>query len=164
MFKRPALRPKFPPAPRGPIPEGCMVHKLITSQELERPAKVFRPVYTPGPPLPIRPKVPIRTLNPVNVTLKVVGNKVKLKLDLLSYEIHQKYFSKGKKPPLMEYIRALVKSGATEEQLNQVAKSYKKWDSFEYQQKVQDDIQRIFHGKAKKVAIGKKILKAVKKL
>jgi len=132
------------------------------------------PDFVPEPKRPImKPKVydykPKKQLSnviePVSVNLVVKGDKVKLRLNCLSYEIYEKYLLKGKKPPMMEYIRSLVKMGLSEDKINQVYESYKKWNNKEYLDKLESDINRIWPGpKAKrKEPIVKKVLKAVKK-
>jgi len=121
------------------------------------------PVATEPPPPRTRDS---NTLQPVNVQLKIVGNKVQLKLNCLTQDVHDKYFFKGLKPPLMEYIRALARAGYSEDKIQRVVDSYQKWESSEYLQKIQDDIDRIWPGsklKKTKTAV-KKVLKAVKKL
>jgi hypothetical protein len=105
-------------------------------------------------------------VQPVGVRLLIVDGKVKVKLDTKMYEIQAKYFSKGKKPPLMEYLRALASYGYSEATLNQVADTYAKWDSVKYQQKLDEEMERLWPStKTKRPStIVKKVLKAVKKL
>ena len=88
-----------------------------------------------------RPSAKTSIINPVNVILRVSGSKVKVRLDCKMFDIHQKYLAKGKKPPLMEYVRALISFGYAEEKINKVVESYKMWENKEFLDKLQADIE-----------------------
>jgi hypothetical protein len=117
-------------------------------------------------PQPIKQPLVLTALEPVVVSLTVVSGKVKVKLNSYSYDLHQKYFNKGKKPPMMEYIKSLSRLGYSEDVLNKVYESYMMWEDPTFLQKIDADIDRIWPGaKTKKLqAENRKILKAVKKL
>jgi hypothetical protein len=109
----------------------------------------------------------VETLNPVNVRLIVSSHGVKVKLDTLSWNVYTDYFSKGKKPPLGLYLRSLAKTGATDDELEKVVKSYKKWEDPEFIRRIDDMIQRLWPGKSsssKDKPQTRKVLKAVKKI
>jgi hypothetical protein len=110
---------------------------------------------------------PIRSdpISPVCMKLLVTGDYIKVRLDTKSHIMYNNYFNKGKKPPLMEYLRALAFMGHSEETLNQVADTYKMWDSKEYNTKLDLEMERLWpSSKVKKASTVKKVLKAVKKL
>lgn len=167
MQKRPNIRVRFPDQPICSGPYTGLVARIINdlNKPLVIPTRPVPKVYVPKEiQLPLVKSQP-RTIVPVQVRLEVHGSKVKLKLDCLTYDMYQKYFSKGKKPPLMEYIRSLIKAGYSEDKLNKVADSYKKWNDPVYLDGIQADIERIWPGpKVKRAQPQRKILKAVKKL
>jgi len=173
MYTRPALRKRClvsGPTCKALPTNGTSILSII-GRCLESPNPVVtKKEYKPferqkKPHTQNKPQV-LTILEPVIVTLTVVSGKVKVKLNCLPYDIHEKYFSKGKKPPMMEYIKSLSRLGYPEEKLNQVYESYMRWEDPAFLKKIDDDIDRIWPGaKTKKLqAENRKILKAVKKL
>ena len=173
MYTRPSPRRRYPvdgPMCKALPTDGSSILSII-GRCLATPnpvvtKKEYKPSEYQKKPQPIKQPLVLTTLEPVVVSLTVVSGKVKVKLNCLPYEIHEKYFSKGKKPPMMEYIKSLSRLGYSEEKLNQVYESYMRWEDPAFLKKIDDDIDRIWPGaKTKKLqAENRKILKAVKKL
>ena len=103
-------------------------------------------------------------LVPVGLVIRVNESKgkVSVKLDTLSMGVYDKYFAKGKRPPLGEYIRSLVRRGYTEEQCLKVMDRYKWYE--EHQEELEEELERRWpSAKGRKAEVVKKVLKAVKK-
>lgn len=101
---------------------------------------------------------------PVGLVIRVneAKGKVSVKLDTLSMDVHEKYFSKAKRPPLGEYIRSLVRRGYTEDQCVKVMDKYKWYE--EHQEELEEELERRWpSAKGRKAESVKKVLKAVKK-
>lgn len=173
MFKRPVIRARKPyvEQPYKPIdPNGPgFVRHLLSKMSMPVP-KYIKPEKREYVPPEIETyevsKLRSHPLEPVCVRLMIVNGTVKVKLDTKMYALQSKYFSKGQKPPLMEYLRALASMGYNESKLNQVSDTYAKWDSPKYQKKLDEEMERLWPStKAKRrPAPVKKVLKAVKKL
>jgi hypothetical protein len=172
MFKRPVIRARKHhvdhPTPIDPTGPG-IVCNLISKMNMPVPKYIKpekREYIPPVPPTFEVSKFRTTPLEPVCVRLLIVGGIVKVKLDTKMYALQSKYFSKGQKPPLMEYLRALAAMGYNEAKLNQVSNTYAKWDSPKYQKKLDEEMERLWpSSKAKRrPAPVKKVLKAVKKL
>ena len=102
---------------------------------------------------------------PVCVMLRVneAKGKVTVRLDTLTSGVYEKYFAKGKRPPLGEYVRSLVKRGYTEDQCVKVMEKYKWYE--EHQEELEEELERRWpSAKGRKAAVVKKVLKAVKKV
>ena len=78
-----------------------------------------------------------------------------------SHIIHEKYYSKGKIPPITERVKYNKHLGASDSELKKLIKAHKNTiKSSEKNQQVIDDIFSKFNVKPKK----KKVLKPVKKI
>jgi hypothetical protein len=102
---------------------------------------------------------------PVGLVMKVneQKGKVSVKLDCLSLVICENYFSKGKQPPIGEYIRALARRGYPEEKCLKVLDK-QTWLK-EHEEELDAEIERRWpSSKGKKAVQIKKVLKAVKKV
>jgi hypothetical protein len=166
--KRPETRPMFQPLPTEGDGILAIVNRAINSPMPPYVKPDRRPVYIHLPTEHHRHTKESYTLAPVKVYLIVSGDRVKLKLDTLSWHVHTEYFAKGKKPPLGIYLRSLAQRGVSDEQLEKVVKSYKKWEDPEYLRQIDDMIERIWPGKStstkEKTPQTRKVLKAVKKI
>lgn len=171
-FIRPKIHPKRQPCTDvySPLPsEGdgilAIIKRNMDSPMLKLVDKKPIPLYVPNQLRKVQQIKEVPTIKPVNVRLVVTDKGIKVKLDTLSWQIYQEYFFKGKKPPLGPYLRSLVKSGASDSQLEQVIKSYKKWENPKFLDEIDAMIQRIWPGSSKSKSIQtRKVLKAVKKL
>lgn len=164
MYKRPLPRV----TPVGPVPHVDIKPTILT--------EILSTMNDPPPPIthypstyyvnvrPIKPKpVFIRKLEPVSVNMRITEDHVHVYIDTLSWKIYTKYLSKGKKPPLGEYIRSLEAAGCTEQMIHKVIREYQWWE--ENDEMMQREIERLWpSSKTKKpVQVEKKVLKAVKK-
>jgi hypothetical protein len=105
---------------------------------------------------------PIRPLSLILVIDETKGS-VGVKLDTVTWKVHEKYFFRGKKPPKDVYLRSLVSAGHTEETCLKVTERYQ-W-FIDNDQAMQDELDRVWpSSKTKKAGVAKKVLKAVKKL
>jgi hypothetical protein len=174
-FIRPAIRPKRTQylEPQILSAEGdgilAIIKRKMDSPIIPRENIAPSSLYVPNQDYKYKSIKEHVTLNPVNVRLVVTETGVKVKLDTLSWDLYTEYFSKAKKPPLGPYLRSLVKSGASDAQLEKVIKSYKMWEDPKFLGELDDYIQLKWPGnsrlsKTKQPINTKKILKAVKKL
>lgn len=77
-----------------------------------------------------------------------------------AHSIHERYYSRGRIPPISERIRYQRALGASEETVKKIIKNHKSWQkNTEKNQKILDDTFARFNIKPTK----KKILKPVKK-
>jgi len=172
MFKRPAIRVRERSVytPVASVDGPGIVCDILRKMKDPIP-KYIKPEKREYINPPIQKEKPKDTqrkapIEPVCVRLVVVGDKIKVRLDTRMYIIQNKYFSKGKKPPLMEYLRALASVGYSERILNKVSNSYAKWESPEYDKKLAKQMEKLWPSTKSKRAqpVVKKMLKAVKKL
>lgn len=100
-------------------------------------------------------------LRPLKFEWKIGENKVKFSVcQHPSHIIHERYYSKGKIPPISERLKYYKHLGASDETLKKMIKSHKNAiKNSEKNQKVLDEIFAKFNIKPKK----KKVLKPVKK-
>jgi hypothetical protein len=104
----------------------------------------------------------VQPIMPVSLIL-FVGDTIGVKLDTVTWTMHQKYFAKGIKPPQGVYVRSLLKAGHTEETCTKVIAKYKWY--VDNEKAMHDELERVWpSSKSKKTEIAKKVLKAVKKL
>lgn len=98
----------------------------------------------------------------IKVIFKIEGDQVKVHVDGKMHDVYQKYFNKGKRPPLRPYVEALQSFGTPEKQIHAVI------DAHIWRKKHKDEIQAEFDrlfppDKKKSTAVKKKPLKAVVK-
>ena len=106
------------------------------------------------------PPVKIETLAPSPPPVPSPPQKPRINVEHLQ-TIHQKYFSRGKMPPLIEYTRALLKAGYSEDKIDKMYKRIKWLD--EHDDEIQNEIETMWPGKKVKREGPHKVLKAVKK-
>ena len=107
----------------------------------------------------VQPIIPLSLILLIDEAKGTVG----VKLDTLSWKVHEKYFFRGIKPPQGVYVRSLMSAGHTEESCLKVIAKYK-W-FVDNDQAMQDELDRVWpSSKTKKAEAVKKVLKAVKKL
>jgi hypothetical protein len=145
MFKRPIPRKgihvPFEPRVYGPL--DTRVQDIIDSLGKDVafiPPKPCEPKPYVSPPFPSpKPQINLKHLE----------------------SIEEKYFSRGKMPPLIEYTRALLKAGYSEDKIDKMYKKIKWLD--EHDDEIQNEIETLWPGKKVKREGPHKVLKAVKK-
>jgi hypothetical protein len=112
------------------------------------------PELVPVPPLPI--------YNPLLNKVQAVIPKPIIDEDPL-LELNEKYYSKGKQPPVLVVSKAMRKAGFSEERIEKFIKWHKKMDD-SYEKRT-EDIEKFFSKwpSASKGAGKKKAIKAVMK-
>jgi len=92
--------------------------------------------------------------------LKVEGDYVKVHVDGKMHDVYQKYFNKGKRPPLRPYVEALQSFGVPEKNIHAVIDAHI-WRK-KHKDEIQKEFDRLFPPDKKKTTVNpKKVLKAV---
>jgi hypothetical protein len=77
--------------------------------------------------------------------------------------LHEKYYTKCKKPPLIELLRCMSKAGYRSEAMNKAMKTYKWFE--DNQEEIYEELERIWPStKTVKNTSVRKVLKAVRKI
>ncbi len=92
--------------------------------------------------------------------LNIEGDHVKVHIDGKMGDIYEKYFNKGKRPPLRPYVEALQSYGVPEKNIHKVIDTHI-WRK-KHKDEIQKEFDRLFPTDKKKSTVNpKKILKAV---
>ena len=93
-------------------------------------------------------KLNIEFSDKINVSLKVVNDKIHIEVNTLFYDLYENYFSKGLVPPLENQIDAYKSIGASEEFINTFINKMKHKKSLE--NKIDKMIEKVFEKEPKK--------------
>jgi len=143
---------------KRPIPRKVIHGRTETRVHGPLDTRVQDIIDTLGKDCKFTPPVKIEPLTPPPVPSPPTKPQINLK-HLESIE--GKYFSRGKMPPLIEYTRALLKAGYSEDKIDKMYNRIKWLD--EHDDEIQNEIETMWPGKKVKREGPRKVLKAVKK-
>ncbi len=94
------------------------------------------------------------------IILKVEDDYVKVHIDGKMHDVYQKYFNKGKRPPLRPYVEALQSFGVPEKNIHSVIDAHI-WRK-NHKDEIEKEFDRLFPPDKKRTTVStKKVLKAV---